>query len=157
MLTTETRLYAKVLLNIPVEGPFDYEIPPGMRGELTPGKRVWVDFGTRRLIGYVVGISESSDVQKVRPILEIIDKEPILSDEMLKLTKEISEYYICSWGNAMDAAVPSSLKRGKTEVRARVKEDYSSIAPSTDLKPTKEQSGALKSIFKSIKNKLFNC
>lgn len=143
-------IYAKVLLKIPVEGPFDYHVPDKFSKDIMPGKRVWVDFGPRRLVGYVVGIDSETDVEKTKPILDIIDKEPILDDEMLRLAKQISEYYLCTWGEAVDAAVPSSLKKGKTEVRSRVKEDYSTIQPSVNLKLTSQQGAALKSILKSI-------
>ena len=142
--------YAKVLINLPIEGPFDYSIPQKFRGKLSPGMRVWIDFGPRKLVGYVIGISEKSDLEKTKPVLDIIDEKPILDKEMLDLTKKISDYYLCSWGEAIDAAVPSALKKGKTSVKPREKDDYSSIQPTQDLKPTKEQGKALEEIFQSI-------
>ena len=142
--------YAKVLINLPIEGPFDYSIPQKFKTQLSPGMRVWVDFGPRKLVGYVIGISEKSDLEKTKPVLDIIDEKPILDKEMLDLTKKISDYYLCSWGEAIDAAVPSALKKGKTSVKPREKDDYSSIQPTQDLKPTKEQVKALEEIFQSI-------
>jgi len=143
-------MYAQVLINLPIEGPFDYKIPPRFANGVTAGKRVWVSFGPRKVVGYVVAVSSVTDVEKTKPILDVIDKEPILSDEILKLTKEISEYYLCSWGEAINATVPSSIKKGKTEVKARLKEDLLSVEPTTNLKPTDEQRKALDSIFESI-------
>ncbi|NQT95861.1 MAG: primosomal protein N' [Candidatus Omnitrophica bacterium] len=147
---TAPKLYAKILLKLPIDTPFDYEVPKRFENEVAVGKRVWVNFGPRKLIGYVVGTSSTTDVEKTRPILGLIDSELILNDEILKLTKEISEYYLCSWGEAIDAAVPSSLKRGKTSVKSRVKDEHESITPSTHLKPTEEQEKALRSIYKTI-------
>ena len=115
--------------------------------------RVWVDFGPRKSVGYVIGISEKSDLEKTKPILDLIDEEPILDKEMLDLTKKIADYYLCSWGEAIDAAVPSALKKGKTSVKARKEDDYSSIQPSQDFKPTNEQEKALKEIFQSIEKR----
>lgn len=143
-------MYAKVLLNLPIEGPFDYSIPPRFADDAITGKRVWVSFGPRRLIAYVVSTSSTAEVEKTKPILDVIDKEPILNNEMLRLTKEISDYYMCSWGEAIDAAIPSSIKKGKTQIRARVREDSPEITPSIKLKPTHEQQKALDTIFKSI-------
>ncbi|NQT89738.1 MAG: primosomal protein N' [Candidatus Omnitrophica bacterium] len=143
-------LYAKILIKLPIQGPFDYSVPERFAKDIMPGMRVWVDFGPRRLVGYVISTSTKTDVEKTRPISELIDKEPILSAEMMELTRQISEYYLCSWGEAIDAAVPSSLKKGKTEVKSRIKEDYSSIEPSSNLVPTTQQKKALTVISKSI-------
>ncbi len=150
----ESSLYVKVLINLPIEGPFDYEVPSSLKSGIALGKRVWVNFGPRRMIGYVIGISENTDCEKTKPILEIIDKEPILSAEMLELTKQISEYYLCSWGEAIDAAVPSSLKKGNISVKPRQEDEgYSSIAHTDAFTPTKEQAKALDAINQAINNK----
>jgi primosomal protein N' (replication factor Y) (superfamily II helicase) len=151
----ESSLYVKVLINLPIEGPFDYEVPSSLKGAIALGKRVWVNFGPRRMIGYIIGVSATTDCEKTKPVLEIIDKEPILSAEMLELTKQISEYYLCSWGEAIDAAVPSSLKKGNISVKPRQEdEDYSSIVHTDAFTPTKEQAKALDAINQAINNNL---
>jgi len=142
--------YAKILLNLPLEGPFDYEVPDSLAGELMIGKRCWVNFGVRRLIGYIVGISDTTDIQKTKPLLDIIDKEPILNKEMFELTKELATHYLCSWGEAIEAAVPSSLKKGKTTVRPRTEDDYSYVKKTTPLSPTQEQKDAINEIARAI-------
>ncbi|MFA5369970.1 MAG: primosomal protein N' [Candidatus Omnitrophota bacterium] len=145
------RMYAKVLINLPVEGPFDYEVRQGERGDIALGKRVWVSFGPRRAIGYVIGFSDTTKCENVKPVLAVIDKEPVLRDDILKLTEEISRLYLCSWGEAMDAAIPSSLKKGNVSVKRRVEgDDYSAIMPSTAFVPTQEQLIALKSINRAV-------
>jgi len=151
----QPRLYAKILINLPIEGPFDYEVPSSLKDDIALGKRAWVSFGPRRMIGYVIGVSGHTDCENTKPILEIIDKAPILSDEMLRLTKAISERYLCSWGEAINAAIPSSLKKGNTSVKPREEDnDLSSIAPTEAFVPTEEQSKALKAINQVIdKNK----
>ena len=69
--------YAKVLINLPVEGPFDYRIPPAMSAHIEIGKRVWVSFGPRRVIGYVIDISAASEIKEPKPVLSVIDEKPI--------------------------------------------------------------------------------
>lgn len=150
------KLYAKVLLNLPIEGPFDYRVPERLTKEIMPGKRVWVNFGPREMIGYVVATSPVTEIERTKPILEVVDKEPILSEEMLKLTRQIADYYLCSWGEAVAAAIPSSLKQGRIEVKPRVKEDFSPIELSVNLKPTHQQQTALRAIFKSIEESKHN-
>lgn len=106
-------LYAKIAIGLPVFGPFDYIVPDSMISGIAPGERVWVSFGTRRLVGYVVGLSRTSQVKKLKPILELIDSHPILSASMLKLTRELAGYYYSSWGEAIETAIPESLRKGK--------------------------------------------
>ena len=143
-------LYAKVLLNLPLDEAFDYGVPKALAKDICAGKRVWVDFGQRRLVGYVIGLSPSTEVSNIKPVIEVIDDSPILSDEILKLTREISEYYMCSWGEALDAAVPSSLKKGKTEMGSRVSDDTTPVASSDHLKLTQEQATAVGAISRAV-------
>jgi primosomal protein N' (replication factor Y) (superfamily II helicase) len=144
-------MYVKVLINLPIEGPFDYEVPSSLKDDIAVGKRVWVNFGPRRMVGYIIGTSENTDCKDTKPILEIIDNAPILSDEMLKLTRMLSERYLCSWGEAIDAAIPSSLKKGNTSIKPREEDDgLSSISPTEAFIPTEEQARALKSINQAI-------
>ncbi|MFH0732423.1 MAG: primosomal protein N' [Candidatus Omnitrophota bacterium] len=142
--------FAKVLVNLPVEGPFDYEIPKSMEDRIQRGSRVWVSFGIRRLVGYVIDFSCESSVSSTKQIDELIDDAPILGEEMLALTKEISKHYMCSWGEAIEAAVPSSLKKGKTKVKMRNKEQEEIPVPSVHFTPTQQQDKALQSIYSAI-------
>ncbi len=106
-------LYAKVVVGFPVSGPFDYIVPDSLSGKITLGARAWVSFGTRRIVGYVVGFSKKSQIKKIKPILELIDESPILTKNLLLLTKELAEYYYCSWGEAIETAIPEGLRKGK--------------------------------------------
>ena len=106
-------LYAQVVLGLPVEGPFDYIVPLNLTKKIAIGQRVWVNFSQRKLVGYVVGLSQKTKIKKLKPILKIIDTEPVLDKNILSLTKELSNYYCCSWGEAIETALPESLRRGR--------------------------------------------
>jgi primosomal protein N' (replication factor Y) len=105
--------YAKVVVGLPVEGPFDYALPAGLEKMVKKGSRVRVSFGARRIIGYVIGLARQSKVKNTKPILELIDAQPLLSEEMLSLARELADYYCCSWGEAIEAAIPQPLRKGK--------------------------------------------
>ena len=143
--------FAKVLVNLPIEGPFDYKIPKTMVDKIQRGCRVWISFGTRRLVGHVVDFASKSKVSSPKEIEQLIDDKPILDDEMLLLTKQISRYYLCSWGEAIEAAIPSILKKGRTQVIARKKETEEEVKPTINLPPTEDQKRALHSILKAIR------
>ena len=106
-------LYAKVVLGVPVEGPFDYIIPQGLENSAAPGMRVWVMFGFRKMSGVITAVTAKTNIKKLKSILQIIDEAPVLSKNMLSLTKRLSEYYCCSWGQAIETALPESLRKGK--------------------------------------------
>lgn len=105
-------LYALVVLGVPVEGPFDYLVPPDLEKTIKPGQRVWVSFGTRKMLGFVVGLSHQTRIKDPKRILEILDKGCALDKNMLSLTKELAQRYCCSWGEAIETALPPGLRKG---------------------------------------------
>ena len=106
-------LYAKVVLGLAVEGPFDYIVPSNLSKKIKIGVRVGVSFGTKKTLGYVVKLTQKTSIKNLKPILEVIDDTPILDKNMLLLTKGLSDYYCCSWGQAIDTALPQALRKGK--------------------------------------------
>jgi len=142
--------YTQVVFGIPIDKAFSYRIPKKLESHITVGKRVWVSFGKRRLVGYIVGTSEKTEIENVKPIQELIDKESIISGEMLILTKWVSEYYLCSWGEAIESTIPGVLRKGKTSIKPKKPFEEEVFVPSYDLHPTTQQKTALSLIKKDL-------
>lgn len=142
--------YASVVIRMPLDRPFSYRIPEKIKDKIEVGKRVWVPFGPRRVVGYVVELTDKADVKNIRPIESVIDATPIVSEELLRLSKWISEYYICSWGEAIDATIPGVLKKGKTDIRARKSFEERKYEDTRDISPNPEQRKALDAINDSV-------
>ncbi len=106
-------LYARVVLGLPVEGPFDYIVPESLHQKISVGIRAWVPFRNKRKLGYVVGITDKTNIKNLKKISQIIDNYPILNKNMLSLTKEVSRYYCCTFGEAIETALPEGLRKGK--------------------------------------------
>jgi primosomal protein N' (replication factor Y) len=106
-------LYAKVVFGLPLEGPFDYIVGKEFEGKISAGSRVSVTFGPKKMIGYVVELTDKSKIRNLKKIINLLDDSAILDKNMLKLTKQLSEYYCCSWGEAIETALPEPLRRGK--------------------------------------------
>jgi len=106
-------LYAKIVVGLPVSGPFDYIVPDTLVKMIKSGSRVWVSFGTRRIVGYVVALVKKSQVKNLKPVLELIDRYPLLDKKLILLTKKIADYYYCSWGEAIETTLPEGLRKGK--------------------------------------------
>ena len=96
--------YASVILTIPREEEFSYRIPGHLAGMIVPGCQVVVPFGRRMVSGIVLKISEElpEDLspEKVKPIQDLVFEQPVVSEELMKLLKWISNYYICYLGEA---------------------------------------------------------
>ena len=106
-------LYAKVVLGLPIEGPFDYIIPLNLEDKVKVGARVWVNFRNKKEVAYIVGLSNKTTIKKLKEISALIDTESILGEKMLLLTRQLADYYCCSWGEAIEAAIPEDLRKGK--------------------------------------------
>jgi primosomal protein N' (replication factor Y) len=96
-----------------VEGVFTYRVPDDLGAEAVPGARVLVPFGRRQLTGVVAARDEGSG-DGLKPLHDVLDGRPALTPELLALTRWTSAYYLCAWGEAVKAALPSG-----TEVESR--------------------------------------
>ena len=114
--------YARVALNRPLHCEFTYSVPVALESAVRPGVRVAVPFGSRRLIGVVVATEKECDLdlRRIRPLADVLDAEPIVDDGLLELTRWFADYYACSWGQALAAVLPGSLKREGSRRRVRV-------------------------------------
>ena len=107
--------YAEVALRRPLRREFTYRVPPEMIGRVRPGMRVAVPFGRLREVGVIVGLTDECELEakRVRSLAALLDEEPVLDEDLLELTRWIASYYACSWGEALGAVLPASLKREK--------------------------------------------
>ena len=115
--TTKKLIFAEVVLALPMERSFHYAIPEHMVSSLLPGMRVKAPFGSKIAVGYVVRLSDESPVANLKNIIEILDTQPIISDELFYLARWISAQYACSLGEALSAIVPSNLRKPKRELK----------------------------------------
>ncbi len=106
-------LYAKITVGLPVAGPFDYAVEAGLQRKIKPGCRVWVPWRNQKKIGYVVGLTRKTNIAQVKSVISLIDESPLLDKNMLLLTRKLSDYYCCSWGEAIETALPQPLRKGK--------------------------------------------
>jgi len=97
--------------------PFTYLYP--FNEPLKIGVRVLVNFAHSTIVGYVINVKEDPRTLneyeeesgfKLNKIKEVIDKEPILNNEMLNLAKELAKYYLCPLISVLQAMLPPSLK-----------------------------------------------
>ena len=100
-----------VILPLPIDETYTYDVPADMADDAQVGSRVLVPFGPRRLTGLIVETGppvDELDVDfTVKPLIDVLDDAPAFTGEMLRLTHWIADYYVCSWGEAAKAALPT--------------------------------------------------
>lgn len=89
-----------------------YSIPEELAARALPGVRVLVPLGKRFTTGVLVSLSAElpAEVKKLKPIADILDPAPVFDQHFLEWTKWIAAYYLCSWGEVLETALPQGLR-----------------------------------------------
>ncbi|TAK35525.1 MAG: DEAD/DEAH box helicase, partial [Saprospiraceae bacterium] len=103
--------YADIILPLAVPKPYTYAVPEELVPLAQTGVRAEVQFGGgKRYSGLVLKVHHDPPPHPVKPLLSIIDDEPLLNEPALKFWLWLASYYCCSLGEVMDAALPANLK-----------------------------------------------
>jgi len=104
---------AQVIVDVPtsqVNQTFDYSIPEKYQEILSVGMRVTVPFGPRKIMGFVVGISDHSTFDNLKNISNVLDIIPVLTEELIDLGKWLAEDTVSFYITAYQAMLPQVLK-----------------------------------------------
>lgn len=104
---------AKVVVDIPSSQTnriFDYLIPNKLVGTIEQGMRVIVPFGPRTIMGYVLQITDETNLTQLKEIKELMDVTPILTEELLSLGQWLAEETMSFYISAFQAMLPQALK-----------------------------------------------
>ncbi|GIW98643.1 MAG: primosomal protein N' [Pirellulaceae bacterium] len=104
---------AKVVFAEPPFGPFDYRVPDQLVDQVQPGVRVLVPLGkgNRQIVGYCVAVATvAQSPDALKPVLEVVDDEPLITAGLLKLLQWMSRYYLAPLGQVIEAAVPTGVR-----------------------------------------------
>ncbi|MCJ7578244.1 MAG: DEAD/DEAH box helicase family protein, partial [candidate division Zixibacteria bacterium] len=115
-------MFAQVALPLPSHKLFTYKIPSYLEGKVDLGFRVLVPLKKRLISGFVVELIQTTPVKNTKEIIDLLDPHPLFSKEMMELTRWVSEYYFCSWGEGLKAVLPRELQV-KSEVWVERKSD----------------------------------
>lgn len=103
--------YVDVILPLPLEGVFTYAVSDEMAAQVQDGVRVVVPFNkSKRYTAIVVKMHDKKPDFEVRSVLQVLDNQPIVLAQQLKLWQWISDYYLSPLGEVMNAALPAGLK-----------------------------------------------
>lgn len=110
--------YALIRVSVPsknVDRAFHYIIPPSLMGKLAVGMRVYVPFGNgdRRVEGYVLGFSETTEIDEalLKPILDIHEDYRVLSDTAIELAMWMSKQYYATFNECLYCIAPKAANQ----------------------------------------------
>lgn len=104
--------YCDVALPVPLDRLFTYSIPSA--SQILPGCRAEVPFGSRKLTGVILRLHNDPPAQDARSILNVIDGEPVLDEELIRLGNWIAEYYCAPIGEVLRSMLPLSGERRRS-------------------------------------------
>jgi primosomal protein N' (replication factor Y) len=118
-------MFAEVILPLPLATTFTYRVPTGLEQQIHVGTSVVVPFGRKKMYTAIVcGMTpRPPEGFEVKDIITVLKPYPILRHPQLKLWEWISEYYLCSIGDVMKAALPAGLKV-ESETFVEINPDY---------------------------------
>jgi len=118
-------LFAEILLPLPIPGTYTYRVPFELNQKARVGQRAVVQFGkTKIMSGLIISITnEVPDCTSIKYLLDILDDNPVVNENQLKLWRWISSYYLCYLGDVMQVALPSALKLS-SESKIMLSEDF---------------------------------
>ncbi len=99
--------YARVAVNVPtVSGQFDYHLPPELEGMIGMGHLVTVPFGKQTEQGVVLDIVPAPAIAETKPILDLLDPEPVLTPVQIELAKQLAAATLNPLAAMIDLMLP---------------------------------------------------
>lgn len=120
-----------------IDRPYDYLVPEEMHGDIAVGMRVYVPFsrGNRKSEGIVLALVPKSEHSSLKAVLKILDENPILNEEQLKLAFFLRDRFFCTVFEAAKCILPAGLwfdSQGKKKVNDKTIEMARLSIPSED-------------------------
>lgn len=122
-------MIAEVLVDVKakeVDRTFDYIVPSSFTKSIEIGQRVKVQFGPRLVMGYVLGLKDTSDIPNLKYVKELFDLTPSLTPELLELGKTLALSNTSPLVGIYQTMLPTALK-GKYKKKFKVQD--SSLLP----------------------------
>lgn len=117
-------LFADVILPLPLYSSFTYSVPDYMQPDIQTGSRVLVQFGRKKFYTAIVEkVHTVKPEYEVKPIMAVMDPQPVVRYPQLNFWRWIADYYLCSPGEVYKAAVPTGLKP-ESETFVSLNADY---------------------------------
>ncbi|MDE3235244.1 MAG: primosomal protein N' [Bacteroidota bacterium] len=111
LFATTATLYAEVIIPLALPTNYTWAIPEHLKEAVQPGIRVEVQLRNKKYAGIIKTLHQQKpEAFAPKDLLNVLDEEPLVYPTQLQFWQWIAQYYLCSEGEVMQAAVPSNLK-----------------------------------------------
>ncbi|MBS1501121.1 MAG: primosomal protein N', partial [Bacteroidetes bacterium] len=123
--TDRETLFVDVILPLALAKNYTYRVPFQLNGDVSVGKRVVVQFGKSKLYTAIIASIGNRPPEKyeAKYLLDVLDEKPLVTEKQLQFWQWIADYYMCSLGEVMNAALPSALKLA-SETKIELNKDF---------------------------------
>ena len=142
--------YAKVLVERTARifnKTFDYLIPENLEAQIKTGFKVLVPFGNRKISGYVLETTDQASFPRIKPLLAALSAEPLFDEEILTLTRWLSDYYFCYLISALKTAL---IFEETFEIKRKLEKEPPSFKFKLNTKTSSIYKKAIREIIKKI-------
>ena len=124
--------WAEIVLPLALPVVYTYGVPSHLLQKVLPGCRAEVVFGkNKKYAGIIKQVGDVQPNYKTKPILNVLDDSPLIYGQQLQLWEWISQYYMCTEGEVMAAALPANFKLSSETVlifNEEAGEDFSGLS-----------------------------
>lgn len=120
-------LFVEVILPLAIPKTYTYRVPAKLNDFVEQGRRAVVQFGKSKIYTAIIyKISKTAPTKyEAKYLLDIIDDQAIVSETQIQFWHWIADYYLCTLGEVMSAALPSALKlASETRVILNLEHDF---------------------------------
>ncbi|MCG3163320.1 MAG: primosomal protein N' [Acidobacteria bacterium] len=149
-------MFAEIAIPLNVHQTFTYRLPASFAASARPGCRVLVPFGKQLLTGYVVDIHQTIEETgqqdegfEIKDVEELFDTEPLVTRELLDLTKWIADYYYAPWGETIKSSLPAGINAEAETILSITNEGRAVISASSGKHAQSAKTQALAMIAES--------
>lgn len=103
--------FASVILDVNLNKPLDYGIPDDLFITLKRGMKVSILLKGKKRVGYVFEIKNSSPIDRPLPILEILSKDALITDQLFDLSVWLAKYYCAPLSLVIKTILPSAVRK----------------------------------------------
>jgi primosomal protein N' (replication factor Y) len=125
--------FADVIVPVKVPQCYTYQIPHKLKGKVSKGSRVIVEFGRKKIITAIVHLvhEHPPKVYKAKPILELLDEQALINSYQFELMNFVSQYYMCTMGEVVNVALPAGFKissESKIQLHPSYESEYKTLS-----------------------------
>lgn len=108
-------MYVEIALPLKLEHVYTYQVPEALKTTIKTGSRVLVPLGKNKVYtGVIMSVCSNIPTFSTKEIIEILDEQPFLTDQQMTIVQWISQYYMCTQGEVLNAMLPKMFKSTAT-------------------------------------------